>query len=303
MVDLVIRGGVVVDGTGAPARRADVAIDGERIVAVGDDVAELGRPRRTVEADGRIVTPGWVDIHTHYDGQPTWDPDLQPSSVNGVTSIVMGNCGVGFAPAKPDRHGWLIGLLEGVEDIPETALTEGMTWGWESFEEYLDALDALDAMRWTVDVGAQMPHAALRTFVMGERGADPDAHAGPEEIAEMARLTERAVRAGALGFTTSRTAAHRTSGGQSLGTLRASTDEVLGIAGALRRAQAGVVQLISDIFQSPDDALVAAETELLRRLALEIGRPMSFSVMQYDSAPDRFRELFADIVEWNALGA
>ena len=168
MVDLVIRGGMVVDGTGAPARRADVAIDGERIVAVGD-VSDVGSARRTIDAEGRLVTPGWVDIHTHYDGQATWDPDLAPSSINGVTSLVMGNCGVGFAPARPDRHEWLIGLLEGVEDIPGTALNEGMTWGWESFGEYLDVLDR---MRWAVDVGTQVPHAALRTYVMGEAGAD-----------------------------------------------------------------------------------------------------------------------------------
>jgi N-acyl-D-aspartate/D-glutamate deacylase len=300
MVDLVIHDGMVVDGTGAAARRADVAIDGERIVAVGDAVSGLGRPRRMLNAEGRIVTPGWIDIHTHYDGQATWDADLAPSSVNGVTSLVMGNCGVGFAPAQPDRHAWLIGLLEGVEDIPETALSEGMTWGWESFEEYLDALDA---MRWTVDVGTQMPHAALRTYVMGERGADTDAVAQIDDIAEMARLTERALRAGALGFTTSRTSAHRTSTGKSLGTLRASTDELLGITSALRRTGMGVVQLISDVFQSADDELVAAETQLLRQLALEIGRPLSFSVMQFDTAPDRFRELLASIADWNGLGA
>jgi N-acyl-D-aspartate/D-glutamate deacylase len=163
MLDLVIRNGLLVDGTGATARRADVGIEGDRIVAVGDvpDTA-----RRTIDADGRVVTPGWVDIHTHYDGQVTWDPDMAPSSVNGVTSLVMGNCGVGFAPARPDRHDWLIRLLEGVEDIPGTALAEGLTWGWESFPEYLDVLER---MRWTVDVGTQVPHAALRTYVM--RGA------------------------------------------------------------------------------------------------------------------------------------
>ncbi|MFN8037522.1 MAG: amidohydrolase family protein [Acidimicrobiia bacterium] len=300
VVDLVIRGGTVVDGTGAPARRADVAVDGDRIVAVGDAVAELGRARRTVDAEGRVVTPGWVDVHTHYDGQATWDADLAPSSVNGVTSVVMGNCGVGFAPARPDRHDWLIGLLEGVEDIPGTALAEGMTWGWESFGEYLDALDA---MRWTVDVGTQVPHAALRTYVMGERGADHEAVAEPDDIAAMARLTGRAVEAGALGVTTSRTRVHRTSSGRNLGTLRASTEELLGITGALRQAGTGVVQLISDVYQSPDDELVATETELLRRLALEVGRPLSFSVQQSDETPDRFRELLAHIAEWNAFGA
>ncbi len=157
MSDLIIRNGTVVDGTGAPRRTADIAIVGDRIVAVGD-VSAHEPATREIDASGLIVTPGWVDIHTHYDGQVTWDPDLAPSSINGVTSIVMGNCGVGFAPARPDRHDWLIRLLEGVEDIPGTALAEGMTWGWESFDEYLDVLDRLS---WTVDVGAQVPHAAL----------------------------------------------------------------------------------------------------------------------------------------------
>ncbi|MDY7105483.1 MAG: amidohydrolase family protein [Actinomycetota bacterium] len=300
MVDLIIRGGMVVDGTGAPARRADVAIDGDRIVAVGDDVADLGPASRTIDADGQLVTPGWVDIHTHYDGQATWDPDLAPSSVNGVTSIVMGNCGVGFAPARPDRHDWLIKLLEGVEDIPGTALTEGMTWGWESFDEYLDVLDR---MRWTVDVGTQVPHAALRTYVMGDDGADHLARASEADIAEMSRLAESAVRNGALGVTTSRTWAHRTSLGEQIGTLTASTDEVLGVADALRRAGTGVIQLISDVYQSPDDELVARERELLGRLATEVGRPISFTVQQNDQTPDRFRELLGAIGEWNAAGA
>ena len=299
MVDLVIRGGMVVDGTGAPARRADVAIDGERIVAVGD-VSDVGSARRTIDAEGRLVTPGWVDIHTHYNGQATWDPDLAPSSINGVTSLVMGNCGVGFAPARPDRHEWLIGLLEGVEDIPGTALNEGMTWGWESFGEYLDVLDR---MRWAVDVGTQVPHAALRTYVMGEAGADHLIAAGADDIAEMARLTEAAIEQGALGFTTSRTWAHRTSVGEQIGTMRAATDEVLGIASALRRSGKGVVQLISDAYQTTDGDLVASELVLLRRLALEIGRPLSFTVQQNDQSPNRFRELLTGIGEWNAAGA
>ena len=299
MIDLIIRNGTVVDGTGASAQRADVAIDGERIVAVGD-VAELGKPRRVIDAEGLLVTPGWVDIHTHYDGQATWDPDLAPSSTNGVTSMVMGNCGVGFAPARPDRHGWLIRLLEGVEDIPGTALTEGLTWGWESFTDYLDVLET---MRWTMDVGAQMPHAALRTYVMGERGADHESQATAGEIAAMADLTEQAVLAGALGFTTSRTWAHRTATGESIGTLKASADEVLGIAQALRRAGRGVIQLISDIYQSEDDDLVRRELDLLGRLATGVGRPMSFTVQQNDDTPNRFRELLGAIDGWNQAGA
>ncbi len=300
MVDVIVRGGTVVDGTGAPQRRADVAIDGDRIVAVGDDVAALGKARREIDADGLLVTPGWVDIHTHFDGQATWDPDLAPSSINGVTSLVMGNCGVGFAPARPDRHDWLIRLLEGVEDIPGTALHEGLTWGWESFPEYLDVLDK---MRWAVDVGTQVPHAALRTYVMGERGADHLTRATADEIDQMSRLAEDGIRAGALGFTTSRTWAHRTSLGEQIGTLTAAADEVLGIAGALRRAGTGVVQLISDVYQSGDDDLVSRELDLLGRLALEIGRPLSFTVQQNDETPQRYRQLLDAIAGWNAAGA
>ncbi|HEX9529886.1 MAG TPA: amidohydrolase family protein, partial [Acidimicrobiales bacterium] len=297
MFDLLIMGGTVVDGTGGPARRVDVAVDGERIAAVGTG---LGPARRTLDATGLVVTPGWVDIHTHYDGQVTWDQDVAPSSINGVTSLVMGNCGVGFAPARPDRHSWLISLLEGVEDIPGTALSQGLTWGWESFPEYLDVLDQ---RRWTLDVGTQVPHAALRTYVMGDRGADHTARADADEIASMSRMAEAAVRAGALGFTTSRTWAHRTSLGEQIGTLTASTEEVLGIASALTRAGLGVVQLISDVYQSPDDELVERELRLLGSLALEIGRPMSFTVQQNDETPDRFRQLLAAIGEWNAAGA
>jgi N-acyl-D-aspartate/D-glutamate deacylase len=295
--DLIIRNGLLVDGTGAPARRADVAVDGDRIVEVGD---VDGAAHRVVDAEGRVVTPGWVDIHTHYDGQATWDPDLAPSSINGVTSLVMGNCGVGFAPAHPDKHDWLIRLLEGVEDIPGTALAEGLTWGWESFPEFLDVLDG---MRWTVDVGTQVPHAALRTYVMGERGADHLVRADADEVAEMSRLAEEGIRAGALGFTTSRTWAHRTSLGEQIGTLTASTDEVLGVASALTRAGTGVMQLISDVYQSADDELVARELELLGRIATELGRPLSFTVQQNDETPDRFRDLLSAIAQWNDAGA
>ena len=301
MHDLVIRGSVVVDGTGAERRRADIAVDEELIVAVAEPGDEpIGPGRYEIDADGLTVTPGWVDIHTHYDGQITWDPDLAPSSVNGVTSILVGNCGVGFAPVAPDRHQFLIELLEGVEDIPGTALTEGMTWGWETFPEYLDLLDT---MRWSIDVGTQVPHAALRTYVMGERGADVESIASPEEIASMSALCEEAIRAGALGFTTSRTYVHRTSRGQQIGTLRAGADEVLGIATALRRADAGVIQLISDAYQSTDDELVADEIELLGRIATEVGRPLSFTVQQNDDAPERFRQLLAAIERWNTAGA
>ena len=297
MHDLVITGATVVDGTGAPQRVADVAISGERIVGVG---ADLGRAKRTIEAEGLALTPGWVDIHTHYDGQITWDDQLAPSSTNGVTSIVVGNCGVGFAPARPDRHDWLISLLEGVEDIPGTALAEGMSWGWESFSEYLDVLDQ---RTWTVDVGTQVPHAALRTYVMGERGADHTVRANADEIDEMRRHCVDSLKAGALGFTTSRTWAHRTSLGDSIGTLSASTDEVLGVMSALKETNLGVIQLISDVYQSTDPELVAAELSLLSRIALEAQRPLSFTVQQNDDAPDRYREILSAIAGWNQAGA
>ncbi len=297
MHDLVIKGGTVVDGTGTAQFRADVAVDGERIVDVGPDV---GVGRRTVDASGLTVAPGWVDIHTHYDGQVTWDADLAPSSVHGVTSIVVGNCGVGFAPARADSHDWLIALLEGVEDIPGTALAEGMSWGWETFPQYLDVLDQ---MRWTMDVGTQVPHAALRTFVMGERGADSTTRADADQIDEMRRHCLASIKAGALGFTTSRTWVHRTSTGESIGTLSAGTDEVLGIISALNEANSGVVQLISDAYQSTNPELVSAELDLIRRIAIESKRPTSFTVQQNDQAPDRYREIFAAIADWNAHGA
>ena len=306
MHDLVIRNATLIDGTGDERRLADIAVDGEHITAVGardgsnGDAERVSAGRREIDADGLLVTPGWVDIHTHYDGQVTWDPDVAPSSVNGVTSILLGNCGVGFAPVRPDQHQFLIELLEGVEDIPGTALAEGMTWGWESFPEYLDLLDGL---RWTVDVGTQVPHAALRTYVLGDRGADVEATASADEIATMSQLCEEAIRAGAMGFTTSRTYIHRTSRGQQIGTLRASAEEVLGIAAALRRAGTGVIQLISDAYQSTDDELVAHEIELLGRIATEVGRPLSFTVQQNDETPDRFRQLLAAIGDWNAAGA
>ena len=195
MHDLVIRGGTLVDGTGEARRTADVAVDDGVITAVG----KLGAAgRRELNADGAIVTPGWVDMHTHYDGQVTWDPYLTPSGWHGVTTVVMGNCGVGFAPAAPDRHEWLIGLMEGVEDIPGADLTEGITWGWETFPEYLDVLDSKPT---AIDFGTQVPHGALRAYVMGERGAANE-DATPEDIEAMSRIVEEGLRAGALGFST-----------------------------------------------------------------------------------------------------
>jgi N-acyl-D-aspartate/D-glutamate deacylase len=288
--DLIIRGGTVVDGTGAPARTADVAVDGGTITEVG---RVDGKGRREIAADGLLVTPGWVDVHTHYDGQVSWDSQLAPSSIHGVTSIVMGNCGVGFAPAHSgaDAHEFLISLMEGVEDIPGTALHEGLTWEWESYPQYLDALARRS---YKIDVGSQIPHAALRAFVMGERGADHDADPTPAEIAEMARLVAEGLEAGAMGFATSRTVAHRSRTGQKIGTLTAEAAEILGIAEALAVTGKGVLQFVSD-FRSLD-----AELGLMRAAAERAGgRPVSVSLAQAEQAPDRWRR----VLDWISQAA
>src|SRR6478736_4030687 len=253
MADLVIRSGTVVDGTGAPRATGDVAITDGIITAVG---AVDERGAREVDAEGAIVTPGFVDIHTHFDGQVTWDPIVAPSSLHGVTTIAMGNCGVGFAPARADRHDWLIGLLEGVEDIPGTALAEGLTWEWESFPEYLDAIDA---MPHTLDVAAHVPHAALRTYVMGDRGAIHTEPPTDDELGRLAALVGEALEAGAIGFATSRTDVHRTKAGENIGTLSAGARELLAIAAVLKSTGLGVTQLISDCYQTTDDGFAGAE--------------------------------------------
>lgn len=295
-MDLVLRGGTVVDGSGAPPRVADVAIEGDRIVEVGP---VTGRARREIDADGLLVTPGFVDIHTHFDGQATWDPVLAPSSQHGVTTVAMGNCGVGFAPARPDRHDWLINLLEGVEDIPGTALTEGMTWGWESFPEYLDVLGSTNR---TIDVAAHLPHAPLRTYVMGDRGADALEHPTDQELDEMARLTREAMAAGAIGFATSRTDVHRTRTGENIGTLHATERELLTLAAALAESGTGVIQLITDAYATTDDDFAARELDLVEALARTSGRPLSFTVQQPNQAPERWRQLMARIDGWQRDG-
>ena len=262
--ELVIRGGLVVDGTGAAPRHADVAIDGGVITAVGDAPRRTGRRARSMPTASRS-RPGFVDIHTHYDGQATWDGMLAPSSIHGVTSLVMGNCGVGFAPAKPTdtQHEWLIGLLEGVEDIPGTALAEGLTWDWETFPEYMDALDRRS---FVLDVATQVAHAPLRVYVMGERGADPNEAPTVAELAAMAAHVRAGIDAGALGFTTSRTYLHRTKEGAALGTRFSSADELTALAGALSDAGAGVIQLISDAYLSSDQDFAAEEMQLMRSI-------------------------------------
>jgi N-acyl-D-aspartate/D-glutamate deacylase len=296
MFDTVIRDGLIVDGTGGRPFRGDVAIQDGLIVAVGE---VSGAARRVIDAEGAHVTPGFVDIHTHYDGQVSWDSQLAPSSVNGVTSAAMGNCGVGFAPARPDRHDFLIALLEGVEDIPGAALAEGLTWDWESFPDYLDAIGR---RKYAIDLGAHMPHAALRAYVMGDRGADHEEAPSEAEIADMERLTFEALEAGALGFSTSRTYAHRARGGANIGTFTASRSELAGVAKALKRSGKGVIQLISDAYLTADDEFAKAELELIRHLAQVTGRRLSFTVQQTDEAPDRWRHIFGEIGRMNAEG-
>ncbi len=296
MVDLVIRGGLVVDGSGGPAVIADVAITGGRITEIGQIARSAGRE---IDADGLVVTPGFVDPHTHFDGQATWDPLLAPSSQHGVTTIVMGNCGVGFAPAAGNRHDWLIGLLEGVEDIPGTALAEGLPWDWESFPEYLDSLDRRTR---TIDVGVQVPHAALRTYVMGERGADPHEAPTAAEVEGMARRVGEALDAGAIGFSTSRTEAHRTRDGAFLGTLRAEAAELLAIAAVMNERGRGVVQLISDCYRTDDDEFARAELDLISSIAHTSRRPFSFTVLQAHNVPMRYRELLDHIRRLRAEG-
>ncbi|MCU1601207.1 MAG: D-amino acid aminohydrolase [Frankiales bacterium] len=284
--DLLISGGTVIDGTGAPARLADVVIDGGTVTAVVEP-GTVTDATETIDATGLLVTPGWVDIHTHYDGQATWDDELAPSSWHGVTTIVAGNCGVGFAPVKPDKHDWLIGLMEGVEDIPGSALAEGLTWGWESFPEYLDTLDK---RAWTMDVGVQVAHGPVRAYVMGERGARNES-ATEAEIAEMKRIVREAIDAGALGFSMSRTIAHVAIDGEPVPGTFAAEEEVFGISRALGEAGKGVVELAPMGAAGEDITNPAKEVDWMRRLSAETGRPVTFALIQVDAAPDLWREL------------
>ncbi len=281
MHDLVIRGGTVVDGTGGAPRVADIAVNGDFISELGGDI---GRGRREIKASGLLVAPGFVDIHTHYDGQATWDPYLTPSTWHGVTTVVFGNCGVGFAPVRPGASDYLINLMEGVEDIPGTVLAEGVKFNWESFPDYLNALEAAPKV---IDIGAQVPHAALRFYVMGDRGADHAAAPDEGEIAQMGELLEQALRAGALGFTTSRTTKHRARDGRLTPSLSAGEPELFGIAAAMKRAGRGVIEVNSDFGPG--------EFEILRAAAQISGRPLSVLLLQVNDAPELWRETRAQI--------
>ena len=281
MHDLVIRGGTLVDGTGAAPRIADVAVDGGKITAVESAV---GRGRREIDAKGLLVTPGFVDVHTHYDGQATWDPHLTPSSWHGVTTVIFGNCGVGFAPVRRGAAPYLINLMEGVEDIPGSVLAEGVSFEWESFPEYMEALASAPK---AVDIGAQVPHGVLRFYVMGERGADHAALPTEEEIARMGQLLEQALNAGALGFTTSRTIKHKAKDGRFTPSLSAHQPELLGLAAAMKRAGRGVIEVNSDFGPG--------EFEVLRKAAEVASRPLSVLLLQVNNAPDLWRETRAEI--------
>ncbi len=290
MHDLVIRNGKIVDGTGKPSFIGDVAIDGGKITSVG---GKAGAGRREIDATGLLVTPGFVDIHTHYDGQVTWDPYLTPSSWHGVTTLVMGNCGVGFAPVEPGKEEFLIGLMEGVEDIPGTALAEGIKWNWESFPEYMNAVEK---MKRAVDVGVQVPHGSVRTYVMGERGANNEA-ATPDDIAKMATVVRDGLKAGALGFTTSRTMLHRAKNKELVPGTFASEDELLGIGRALGEAGHGVFEMASDMV-GPD-----ATMEWMVKLSAETRLPITFAMAQTDRDPLSYRRMLDRVKELNSNGA
>ena len=297
MHDLVITGGTLVDGTGAPPRQADVAVDGGRITEVGtlDDTAA----RRTIDAGGLLVTPGFVDVHTHFDGQITWDPLLTPTCWHGVTTVVMGNCGVGFAPAQPDKHEWLIGLMEGVEDIPGAALSAGIRWGWETFPEYLDTVDRAPK---AIDVGAQIPHGAVRAYVMGERGAKNEP-ATEDDIEAMARIIQEAIEVGALGVSTSRTIAHMAIDGEPVPGTFAAEDELFGIGRALGTAGTGIFELAPAGALGEDLAAPDREMAWMRKLSAAIDRPVTFALTQNDHDPDAWRRMLALAAEAADEGA
>jgi N-acyl-D-aspartate/D-glutamate deacylase len=287
--DLVIRGGTIADGSGGHMFDADVAIKDGRITEVGK---VLATGKDEIDARGKLVTPGFVDIHTHYDGQVTWSHDITPSSQNGVTTAIMGNCGVGFAPCRPADHVRLIQLMEGVEDIPEPVLSAGIPWQWESFPDYMDWLAKRD---FDIDIGAQLPHAALRVYVMGERGArrDPSTQ---EDNKAMAQLAGDAVRAGALGFSTSRTLNHRTSTGDFTPTLKAGEDELTAIAGGMHSVGRSVLQFVLD------QSTVDEDLPMMLRVAENTRCPISFSVAQGDRQPQRWRQTLATINQASARG-
>ncbi len=291
--DLVVRGGTVIDGTGTEPRETDVAVKDGRIAAVGK-VAGAGREE--IDAKGLAVTPGFVDVHTHYDGQATWDERFTPSSGHGVTTVLMGNCGVGFAPCRPEDRDTLIKVMEGVEDIPEIVMREGVPWNWQSFPEYLDALQAV---RRDIDFATQVPHAPLRVFVMGRRGVEREP-ATAQDMATMAKLVEEGLEAGALGFSTSRSLFHRTSEGVLTPTITAAEEELTAIARGLGRTGKGVIQLLDDFADTTTEG--STEFAMLRRLVEASGRPLSFTLLDISIYPGRWRTLLGEVERANRDG-
>lgn len=289
MHDLVIRNGTIIDGTGRPALEADIAIDDGRITQVG---TISGAGREEIDASGKIVTPGFVDIHTHYDGQATWDSMLAPSSLHGVTTLVMGNCGVGFAPVRPDKHDWLINLMEGIEDIPGSALAEGLTWDWETFPEYLDVLDK---RRFTVDIGTHIPHGALRSYVMGDRAITSEA-ATDDDIGEITKAVEEGLRAGALGVSTSVANAHRAKTGERTPSTWATEDELRAIFRVMAKVRP------DSVFEATADVSAEEAIDLFAELARETGVQVSFSLAQMHNNPEQWRRILGGIVDARAEG-
>src|SRR6201992_3253152 len=287
--ELVIRGGTIADGRGGEIFEADVAIKDGRITEIGKIAA---KGKEEIIAKGKLVTPGFVDVHTHYDGQVTWSHDITPSSQNGVTTAIMGNCGVGFAPCRPSDHKRLIELMEGVEDIPEPVLSAGIPWSWESFPDYMNWLSKRN---FDIDIGAQLPHAALRVYVMGERGARRDPSTAEDNNA-MAALARDAVRAGALGFSTSRTLNHRTSTGDFKPTLQAGEDELTAIARAMHGVGRSVLQFVLDLSTLDEDL------PMMLRVAENTKIPVSFSITQNARAPQRWRQTLETIRDASSRG-
>lgn len=282
--DLILRGGKIIDGNGGAPFVGDVAIRDGKIAAIGD---VGGDTAREIDARGLAVTPGFVDIHTHYDGQATWDSQLAPSCFHGVTTVVMGNCGVGFAPVAPGQEDFLIGLMEGVEDIPGAALHEGIEWSWQTFPEYLDTLDRLE---FSMDVATQVPHGSVRAYVMGQRGAD-NGPATDDDIEAMAAIVKEGIAAGALGFSTSRTIAHTAITGEPVPGTFAAEDELFGIGRVLGELETGIFEVAGAGAAGEDIAAPAKELDWMVRLSKEIRRPVTFAMLQVDAAPDLWREL------------
>jgi N-acyl-D-amino-acid deacylase len=289
--DLVIRNGLVIDGTGAARFEADVAISGGRIAAIG---AALGGGAEEIDAKGKLVTPGFVDIHTHYDGQAVWSERLSPSSSHGVTTVVGGNCGVGFAPCRPEHRELLVSVMEGVEDIPEVVMTEGLSWDWQTYPEYLDAIEKRPH---DIDFASQVPHSAVRVFVMGQRGADREP-ATEDDLRKMQAVVREAIDVGALGFATSRLVIHKTGQGDAIPTFQAAEAELGAMAMALKDAGRGVLQAVfGESGRTFED-----EIDMLSRLTRMSGRPASFSMAQSNDNPDTWRHVMQHLAEANAKG-